>query len=36
MAYEGMIAETIPINGNNSGPVLACVARPHRDPAFTT
>ena len=28
MAYEGMIAETIAINGNNSEPISAYVARP--------
>ena len=28
MAYEGMIAETISINGNNNEPISAYVARP--------
>ena len=28
MAYEGMIAETISINGDNNEPISAYVARP--------
>jgi carboxymethylenebutenolidase len=28
MAYEGMIAETITISGNNGDPISAYVARP--------